>query len=224
MPAATIISRHSLLWAQQNNSISARLVNLGTWNVVRVGMLWSLRQDVFQADIDPNFAFGLCSGTTNCYGDATVTHFVGITSEIGAFGLPWQETAGGFLRAVMRPSKKVGATQSNGTNLATNHLVYANTVVDNKRSITWIEFTKGSPNYSFKIFYRDTDAATDATVTDLEDTMEDLTPTLANHTFSAAQTLAVDEGVDGTLNAIQVYWPLTTTSAEIDAVRVFKIS
>lgn len=223
MPEGTIISRHSLLWAQSNNSINARLVNLGTWAVVRVGWLWSIRQDAL-GTIDPNFAFGFCSGTAALYGDASATHFVGVTSEQNAFGGPWPLGGDNFLSAVMRPSKKVGVVQTNGTNLTTGWKIYANTTADDKKSMTIIEITKGAPNYSFKLFFRSAGSASNPTVLDLAAQIEAVTPAFADHTFSAAQTLAVDEGVDGTLDAIQIYWPITTSSLEEDAVRVFKVS
>lgn len=223
MPEGTIISRHALLWAQSNNSINARSVNLGTWTTVRVGWLWSIRQDAL-GTIDPNFAFGFCSGTTALYGDASATHFVGVTSEQNAFGGPWPLGGDNFLSAVMRPSKKVGVTQTNGTNLTTGWKIYANTTADNKRSMTILEVTKGIPDYSFRLFYRSAGSAANPGVTDLAAQIEAVTPAFADHTFSAAQTLAVNETIDGTLNAIQIYWPLVTSSLEEDAVRVFKVS
>lgn len=223
MANATIISRYSSLWAQENNSIIARPVNLGTWNVVRVGILWSLRQDVFGTAIDPDFGFGLCSGTAATYGDASATHFVGVTSEVGAFGLPWQ-AFGNFLKAVIRPTKQVGVTKTNGTNLTVDHLVNANTGAVNNRSVTFIEFTKGSPNYSFKLFCRNLANASNPSHSDFVTAMEAVAPVIADHVFTGAQTLAVNEGVDGTLNAISLYWPLTTTSSEIDEVMVVKMS
>lgn len=90
--------------------------------------------------------------------------------------------------------------------------------------MTIIEVTKGAPNYSFKLFFRSAGSAANPTANDLAAQIEAVTPAFADHTFSAAQTLAVDEGADGTLDAIQVYWPITTSSLEEDAVRVFKVS
>lgn len=221
MSEATIISRHSLKWAQTNNSIGARLVNLGTWNVVRVGILWGVTQDA-PGTITPDFAFGLCSGTAAVYGDASATHFVGVTTEGTAFG-GWAISSGFFISQVFRPSKKVGIVQTNGTNLTTLSVTNASSV-NNYRTVLMVEITKGAPNYSFRLFYRNATTAADYTVTDFTTVMEATSPTLADHTFSAAQTLAVDEGVDGTLTAAQFYWNLTTSDTEIDAKMVSKIS
>jgi len=223
MPEAVIVSRHSLLWAQSGNAIKARPVALGTWNVIRMGFLWSVRQDVLGV-IQPDFAFGFSSGTSAVYGDASATHFVGITTEGTAFG-GWALHGTNFLfNAVFRPTKQVGATKTNGTNLTTSGVVYANTTADNKRSLWFVEITKGSPNYSFKLFHRNDVGATNPSHTDLVAVMESASPALANHVFTAAQTLAVDEGADGTLNAINFYWNLTSSNTEVDEIMVTKVS
>lgn len=221
MPEATIISRHSLLWAQTNNSIAARLVSLGTWNVVRVGILWGVTQDT-PGTITPDFALGFCAGTAAVYGDASATHFVGITTEHVTFG-GWAISSGFFVSQIFRPTKQVGVVKTNGGNLTAISATNASSV-NNYRTILMVEITKGSPNYSFKLFYRNTTNANDYNVTHLTTVMEAAVPTLGDHTFSAAQTLAVDEGVDGTLTAAQIYWSLTTSDAEIDAIMVSKIS
>lgn len=222
MPEAIINSRYSLNWAQNSNSIGARTVALGTWNVVRVGLLWSVPQAV-SATIQPDFAFGLCSGTAAVYGDASATHFVGVTTEGAAFG-GWAPNGNDFfISGVFRPTKQVGVVKTNGTNLTVSHVVNASDV-NNYRSVSFVEFTKGSPNYSFKLFHRNLDGANDFTVADLTAVMESGAPALSQHTFTAAQTLAVDEGVDGTLDAVQFYWSMVTPTAEIDAIMVSKIS
>lgn len=218
MSEATVISRYSLNWAQAGNSIGARLVSLGVWNVVRVGLLWSIRQDV-NGTIAPEFAFGLCAGTAAVYGDASVTHFVGVTSSGN-----WEINGNNFLiNTDILPSKKVGVTLTTGTALSTTHVINAQ-IVNNYRTVTFVEITKGSPNYSFKLFHRNLDTAADYNVTNLTTVMESGAPALANHVFTGAQTLAVDEGVDGTLTAAQFYWNLTTSNAEIDAIQISKIS
>lgn len=222
MSEATIISRHSLKWAQTNNSIGARLVNLGTWNVVRVGILWGVTQDA-PGTITPDFAFGLCSGTAAVYGDASATHFVGVTTDGTAFGGWALHASGFFISQVFRPTKQVGVTKTNGTNFTSTSATNGSSV-NNYRTVLMVEITKGSPNYSFRLFYRNAVTAADFTVTDFTTVMEAAVPALAEHTFSAAQTLAVDEGVDGTLTAAQFYWNLTTSDAEIDAKMVSKIS
>lgn len=222
MSEAVIIERYApLKWAQAGNSLGARLVNLGTWNTVRVGMLWSVRQDA-TAVIQPDFAFGLCAGTAAVYGDALATHFVGVDTDGAAFG-GWQTSGGYLVSIVMRPAKKVGAVITTGTGFSSNQAVNAQTV-NNYRSVLFAEITKGSPNYSFRLFHRNALGTNDYTVANLTMVMEAAVPALADHTFTAAQTLAVDEGVDGTLTAAQFYWNLTTSNAEIDAFMVSKIS
>lgn len=218
MADATIILRYSLLWSQSNNSIIARPVALGTWNVLRVGFLHSVRQDTL-VGITPDFFFGLSAGTASVYGDASATHSVGAQST-GA----WTLGGDNFLSTAIRPVKQVGVTKTSGTNLAAGWITYANTVADMKRSMTILTITKGSPNYSFKMFYRNSGAASSPTFADLTAQMEAGIPAFASHLDSSTQTLAVDEGADGTLTALQMYWSLTTSSMEIEGVMVSKVS
>lgn len=222
MPEATIISRHSLLWAQTNNSIGARLVSLGTWNVVRVGMLWGVTQDS-PGTITPDIGFGFCSGTAAVYGDASATHFVGITTDNVPFGGWALHASGFFISQIFRPTKQVGVVKTNGANLTSISATNGSSV-NNYRTVLMIEVTKGAPNYSFRLFFRNSVNLNDYNVSHLTTVMEAAAPTLGDHTFSGAQTLAVDEGVDGTLTAAQFYWNLTTSDAEIDAIMVSKIS
>lgn len=220
MADATIISRHSLLWAQENNSIIARLVNLGTWSQIRVGFIHSIRQNVL-GSITPDFAFGLCAGTAAVYGDASATHFVGASAE----ATPWTLGGDNFLTGIILPTKKVGVTKTTTTNLTTGWISYADTVSDMKRAMTILKITKGSPNYSFDMFYRFSGAASDPTFADLTTQMETAgTPSFTSHTNSPTRTLAVDEGADGTLTAMQMYWSMTTSSIEIEGVMVSKVA
>lgn len=223
MASATIISRHSLKWSQENNSIIVRLVDLGTWNVIRCGFLHSVRQDSLTGGITPDFAVGFCAGTSAVFGDASVTHFVGLSNENVT---AWTLSGANFLSAVLLPTKKVGVTKTTGSafSFPAKWITYANTTADLKRSMTILTITKGSPNYSFDLFYRDSETASDPTFANLTTQMEAGTPAFTSHINSATRTLAVDEGVDGTLTAFQAYWSLTTSSLELEGVIISKVS
>lgn len=221
MAEADVISRHSSKWAQFNNSIAARLVDLGTWNVLRLGILWSIRQDSPITAIDPTVAFGFCSGTANTFGDASATHFVGLSMDKNTV---WS-VSGNFLDTdVLTPVKQVGAVLTSGTTLTGTNLVFANTTSSNVRSMTMLELTKGSPNYSFRAFRRSVATEADVTPEEFTAQMEAGAPSLTNHAFVGPQTLAVNEGVDGTLDAVSVYWSLTTSSMEISDIQVVRVS
>lgn len=219
MADAQIISRHSTQWAQFNNSIAARLETLGTWNVLRLGLLCGIRQDAPVSAISPVFAFGFCAGTANVFGDASVTHFVGVQMETAAWSIN-----GDYLDSdVNTPTKKVGVTQTDGTSMSATVFIHARQDTVNVRSVLMLELTKGSPNYSFRIFRRSA-AGIDITPVVFRAAMEAASPTATSHSFQGPQTLAVDEGVDGTLNAVNVYWNLTTSSLEVEEIMVVKMS
>lgn len=219
MSDAQVIARHSTQWCSASNSVIARPVALGTWNVLRLGMLWGIRQDAPVASISPLAAFGFCAGTTNVFGDASVTHFVGVRFENGAWTIN-----GDFLDSdVNSPIKTVGVTTTAGGSLTGTNLIHAKQDTVNVRSVTMLELTKGSPNYTFVLLRRSATGA-DVTPATFRAQMEAATPTITNHGLTGSQTVAVNEGVDGTLNAINVYWNLTTSSQEIEEIMVVKVS
>jgi len=219
MSDAVVIARFGTQWAQHNNSIAARLETLAPWNVLRLGLLCGIRQDVPVSVISPIFAFGFCAGTAAVFGDASATHFVGFHMEAGAWTIN-----GDYLDSdVNTPTKKVGVTQTDGTSVTGTNLFHAKQDTINVRSMLMLELTTGSPNYSFRLFRRSA-TGTDVSTATFRAQMEAITPTVTNHGFAGPQTLAVNEGVDGTLNAVNVYWNLTTSSMEIEEIMVVKAS
>lgn len=195
----------------------ARRIDLGTWTRVRFGATIQLNAD--GVAFTPDLAFGFCKGSANVYGDASVDHFVGVTSSgTWAFVI-----ANNYDSLNVRPSKKVGVTQTNGTDLTANVVAHYSPGVAIVRGMFMVEVEKGSPNYSFRLFHR-SNTTTDVTDASFLTQMVEATPVLTNHLWTAAQTLAVNEGVDGTLDAVNIFYGHSTKFLESSIVAVVKMA
>jgi hypothetical protein len=163
---------------------------------------------------------GLCSGTSNQFGDSTTTHAVGIVTT-GS----WQFQTTFYNATSPAPAKRVGTTTTTGTVLAANAAIgctAAATTAD--RGMWFVDIIKGSPNYSFQLFAPSNAVAGDQSAATFLTNMEATTPSIVGYSFSAAQTLAVNEGTDGTLDSINISWDHTTPVIEICDIAVARIA
>jgi hypothetical protein len=200
MSDVIIGSRNSEKTALLSNSACARKIPIPLgWSKIRVGV--RVQADASGATITtPTFALGLCSGTSNIFGDATVTHFVGFADI-----LTWTPSSGWFQISV-KPSKKVGSTLTQGTAIG-SPVIWGNLGTDPaRRSLLFADITKGSPNYTINFFARTALSVSDPTATDFVTQMSLASPSLANHAAGTNQTIAVDEGTDGTLDSLNLFW------------------
>lgn len=172
------------------------------WSQVRVGVLWCMNEaagGTYTGDIQ----LGLCSGTTNCYGDATTTHYVGAGTD-GA--QTWGKTGNYYWTGAIYPVKRVNTTTTKGTVLNAGGTILYSTATFPLWRFFYVDITKGSPNYSFRAWCcTSLNSSNFITKTTFQLLIDDPVPSLSYHTYVAAQTLAVDEGVDGTLNAVMLY-------------------
>lgn len=205
-----------------NASSIARPIALGSWNTLRIGMLI---QTTSTASISSGFQFGvgLCSGTTNVLGDATTTHFVGINSGTAAwpFASSWLRTGTFF------GYKRVGTTPTTTANLSITTVCRGEASISSIMTFFAVEMIFGSPNFTIRMFARN--ALTAATVTEvqflnaMETSLNNIS--LANHIYQgAAQLLAVNEGADGTLDAVNVFWSPSTSNMQIASLAVSILS
>lgn len=207
---------------QMVNSHFARLISIGTgWNKVRVGIRLHMEDTGVDAVSTPRFAMGFCSGTANQFGDATTTHFVGILSDAAT----WSVAPGVRYAAanMFKPAKKVGVTTTLGATAFGTVFIPAPASTAN-RNLMFVDITKGSPNYSFHQFATSATPTTDVSAATFLSQMELATPSLTEHTYYGPQTLAVDEGADGTLDAINFSWDRTNPYIEICDIAVAILS
>lgn len=142
---------------------------------------------------------GFSAGNTTGYGDASCTHFVGMASDGG----DWADNgSNNFTDLVLRPTKQVGAAVTTGTNLTV-----AGNLSYNYNSYWAVDLIKGSPNFTIRAFVRTTSNSSSppSEATFIGD-MEDVTPAYNYHTYTAGQTIAVDEAGDGTLDSVCFHW------------------
>lgn len=209
---------------QLSNGQFGRAIGIGTsWNTVRVGLRWHWTQD--GANHTPKLFIGLCSGTSNMFGDATTTHAAGVYSNAATFtfaATPNRYTVGNQ----WVPAKRVGSTITTGSVMSLGTSTYHADALANAadRDIFLVDIVKGSPNFTFKIFACGTSVADISTATFLAQ-MEQATPAITNYLGpSAGTTLAVSEGTDGTFDTVNVSWDLTSINVEICDIAVAIIS
>ena len=120
-----------------------------SWNTLRVAI--SIAVEDTGANI-PGVVFrmGLCHGTTNMPGDVTTDNSYGLEFITG-----FQRNAGppvNFVSLLRRsPFRRVGSTLTTG---ATSWFTGLIGVVNACRQVIFVDIIKGSPNYTFKVFYK----------------------------------------------------------------------
>lgn len=221
--------KNSAAWgnyAEMSNGTWCRSVTIpSNWSKLRLGVLLGSSDLGDTPSGTPRFGLGLCSGTTNILGDATTTHFVGVLTDSASWNR-WTSTGPVYYSITVKPFKKVGTTETFGTALTSDIRIPYTLGAVADRYLYVIEITKGSPNYSFKIFgIIGNNPQTDYTKTQFLTQLEaagDMT--LIQHAYSGAQTLAVDEGTDGTLNAINLWWDKAAFTMQVSAVGIAQLS
>lgn len=181
------------------------------WTKLRVALLLNILDSGVNITGTIRFAYGLCAGSTNIPGDATCTHFVGglLASSPWARNTPPTRYSGNAFAA-----KLVGTT-------LTTSAIAACTYVVTPSQMLFIDITKGSPNYSLQAFFSvSTTVATYATF--LTQSLAG-TPSATGHSYPAAETIAVNEGVDGILDHACVWWNKADPAWDIAAWRVFRL-
>jgi len=190
---------------------------------LRVGIRFHARDLGSAPSGTPRFAVGLCSGTTNIMGDASVTHWVGAITDT----LTWGYAAGSHYGSIaLSAAKKVGSTLSIGTNLTGSVMGIPGRAADSvpDRMLLFVDIEKGSPNFSFSAFWPQPTSAVDVSRSQFLARMEEATPSaLTLHTFTTGGALAVDE-VDGVLNAINIAWDRSSFAMELCDIAVARLS
>lgn len=205
------------------NSAFARTLSIGTsWTKLRVGIRFHFRDLGSAPSGTPRFAIGLCSGTTNIMGDASVTHWVGLITNTAT----WGYAAGSHYGSIdLVAAKKVGSTLSTGTSLSGAAMGIPARAADNvpDRMMLFADIEKGSPNFAFSAFWPGPISVIDASRAQFLSRMEEATPSaFSTHTFTTGGSLAVSEA-DGVLNAINIAWDRASFAAELCDIAVARL-
>lgn len=218
MSAQVIETFNGRLWAQLDAARCARKIVLPdgtTWSRVRVGALVSLSGAA--TSVTPVFGMGICSGTTNIFGDATTTHWIGIYSVAN-----WTYNgSGGYASGTIAFAKKVGASVT--TSGGASGYDIADCGVLNHVSGYFVDIVRGSPNYTIEIVANDTvpTGANSLSVTTFGNLMkykQSINSFRPAGYYFTSSTIACDESVDGYFDSANVSWSGTGTAFCIDRI------
>jgi hypothetical protein len=184
------------------------------WSQLRVALYLAINDSGGNITGTIRFTLGLCAGSTNIPGDATCTHFAGGLLA----STPWTRGTGPtrYTGVNTFPSKLVGTTLTTGTTFGGSYWLTG------VPQMLFIDITKGSPNYSFRLFFPTASAT--PSVSDFETQSVAATPAFSNYTYASAQTVAVNEGTDGTFDHSCVWWNQTNPTFDIAYWRVYRLA
>jgi hypothetical protein len=211
----------------ENGQFARPLLFGTTWNEIRIGIRWHMRDSGANLASNPQVFLGVCSGDTNLWGDATTTHAVGINFNAAT----WTRNTTNYQVSGVNtifPAKRVGSTITRGSTTSTAWAIGNQAAADAAdRTVLFCQILKGSPNYSIRSFHRNTTSSTPpadiSSATFLTEMNVLGTPVITNHVFSAGVNLAVNEGTDGALDHVAFSWD-RTTGIEICDIAVARIS
>jgi len=225
--------------AQLSNSNFARLwsSDIGTtWNKIRIGFRISMTDSGGSMSSTPKFAFGISSGTSNIFMDATTTHWLGALSNMSIWtrtaGPPVQYTMNGAAGASIFAAKKINTTTTIGSALAGlsgsgTFIVTLRDATTANRGVIFLDITKGSPNFTLAVtIYPWANSSTDVSVAAYLTQLSIAVPSLPDHVNyeGTTATVAVDEATNGYFNAINIAWDRSDALIEISDIAVVRFS
>jgi hypothetical protein len=222
-----------------------------SWSEIRIGISTNLVGDI---SIAPPYGtrlfIGVCSGNTNCIGDDTVAHALGwATVDPALSPIRWatnrwaRANAGGastgtyylYTSGIFSYGAKfVGSNLTPTAVSGTMGGMYVfgdigdSTFANYIRTCLWVNIQKGSPNFTFTEYgYPGTSTGPSGLVTrdQFLVQMTAAAPSLTGHTrIPTARTIAVDEGVDGNLDHVNIMWSCEKPNLYIDCLVVAQIA
>jgi len=207
-----------------SNGTFVRPIPFGTsWTQLRFGIRVAMRDSGGNLTGTPRFVMGVCSGSTNIYGDATTDNFAGVRTVQGT----WTRAATNYEAATnfWAATKKVGSTITDGTTLNTSQRWAngaASAVAD--RQVLFVDVNKGSPNYTFDIFRLPSGGTlNDISRTTFLEQMEVAAPAITGYATVTPTALAVDE-TGGSFDHISFFWDRTTPEFEISDIAISRLA
>ena len=188
------------------------------WSRIRVCLFGEFSDSGASVAGTPRFGVGICSGTSNIPGDATVTNFVGSLTTSGSGWTRTTSTTRYFLNQV-KPVKYINTTLTLSAGSFTAGAMSAN----GSPCMWFTDITKGSPNYSVTIFTQSGTSPGGVTLTDFNNQSIASTPAATNHTYNGPQTIATDETA-GAFNAACVWFDQLTPVLRIRAFKVVRFA
>ncbi len=196
------------------------------WTKLRLGIMCAVTPDGTNNFLTTTFALGICSGQANPFGSNNTTNWTGVeifpastVNYTANSGNPYY--AGASLAAM---GKRVGNTNTTSQPGGVFQ-VGTNTGSVQRRSVLYIDITKGSPNYTIAAFTQGTsNMAVDYTFANFLDGMEQTsTPSLNGVAWTAlnSATFANSE-VAGIYDTFDLFWSKSQFPMEIYAMAVYR--
>jgi len=224
------------------NGRIARTLSFGsTWNSILIGVRWGWRVPLEETITDGHFFLGACAGTTNVFGDATADHAVGAYYDATTLVYSVSGMSAPSGNAHTRGFKRVGTTDTSVSMHVSQTHVYGPANIAGaggdygpaRRGIFYLSILKGSPNYTLQCVIADT-----APYGDFDISLPLFTSTMENTTLvgivtqlntvaggtqydvSTTSLVPVDEGTDGALDSICLYWNKASSEIELSDIAV----
>jgi hypothetical protein len=194
------------------------LRSIGTdWEHIRIATAFMCEDtggNIANNPLAGRWAVGLCSGTTNPYHPTnSVDNFVGyISSDFVwsriAFSTFAEYSISGF------SATKVGTTQTNSTGISNRLGSTLGRGGAAKMSCLCLDFIKGSPNWTINAFFLTNGNSYSFDYSHRDNLFKALTvDSRSSGAVGTTETngisIAVDEGTNGSLDHVNIYWPLT---------------
>ena len=214
MPSNTILDTAGDQYLEVDTARWARPLPadiLTGWTGIRIGFRMLMGDSGANLTGTPLLAFGLCSGGTDIMGDATTTHFVGGLTADATWTRATSPTRYSF--APFNAMKRVGVTDTIG-----GDMVASCTLLNQFNRVFYLDITKGSPNYTLSLFYGSSSTSSGVSTAVFQQEFRASVPAISTpaHTQGAGVTVAVDEGVDGTLDHLCFSWDKSTVMSIYD--------
>lgn len=202
------------------------------WQTLRIALRVQMENTSANITGTPHFFFGLCSGTAAPMGSATPKHAVGFYTNTAtwvyatAAGANMTAYQGNTTNSTAVAVTVNGTTTLGGTAIWSAQIAFGADPTAATRRMWFFDLTKGSPNYSCRVFGPSVlTAVPDVLTADFLQTIEYSAPVFTNHTYGASQsTGAVNETTNGTLDCVNVWWNQLTPKIHICDLAVFRLA
>lgn len=216
-----------------------RQLSIGSnWTKLRIGMVCALTPNGANNLLGCRLVLGLCSAAspfanTLGYASATTGNSIGCDFIIKSSGADdygdfiFNAGSGNpyFTGTFMAARRRYGSTATFAAFASSNQAIAATTGALQRRSLIYLDITKGSPNYTVKPFVlTSVQAKGDFATADFLDGLEQSgTPVVNGQTLNtiAALTPACDETA-GAFNTLDLYWNRAAYALEVYALAVYR--
>ena len=231
MSAPTIESWVSSTGSVLRNSTIAREFHMPDgWNKMRVGLLCGWNSGSM-TDLTgyPAFSFGICSGSSNIFGDSVCGHYIGLYTSSSTW--TWEVGANTYYYGISAMVAPAIRKDTNGlyiggdliqTATLTWGIVFSSASVERGKLCIFLDITKGTPNYTLQPFYHYTTAGTNdgrMTIDEFLAAAQASPPAFpsreSGNQAGVAQSIPVDEVASGSFNAVNISWNREHPSANM---------